>query len=283
MSLANALHRFRKWVYTTPLYTAFQILRLNDLASSVYWRLQLAMSPETITRTVAGYSAQFHIQTPPEYNQFADPTIAGELDTLKEILDALQPDDVFYDIGANVGLHACFAGDIVTDGTVVALEPNPTSATRLRENLALNDVEAIVREYGLDSEHGTATMTLNRQQPGAVGTVATAETDPANTFEIELVPGDSLVVPDGLPAPTVLKVDVDGAELRALRGLETALRGGQCRLVFCEVHPSYLPDFGDTEDELLAFLRDCGFSLSKRTVPRGPDDDVYYLCARKDD
>src|SRR5436189_141391 len=62
-----------------------------------------------------------------------------ELQTLKLILQLLQPGDCFLDIGANVGQYAlAAAGRIGTHGQVVAVEPNPEICSDLLHNVGLN-------------------------------------------------------------------------------------------------------------------------------------------------
>ena len=282
MAVQQALDRVRRAVYHSPLHTLLEVSGLREPVSELYWRLQFALSNNTITRTVGPSTAQFHILTRYEFSRFNDPTLNGEVEVLTEILESLESDDVFYDVGSNVGLHTCFAGKIVTSGEVVSIEPHPKSVQRLRENLELNNITGEVCEYALASEHGTAELELPDDQAGAVGSVEISSVDDGDTVDVDLVPGDDVIGPDGLPAPDVMKIDVDGGEMEVLTGLEDTLRNRSCRLIFCEIHPDALLNYGATEQEVRDMLTELGYSLSDRNISHDSREGAYFVRAQKE-
>ena len=94
------------------------------------------------------------------------------------------------------------------------------------------------------------------------GEVARAESGPVN---IKKKRGDDLI--GDIEPPTIVKIDVEGAEVNVIRGMKKALSSESCRLLYCEVHtgsqggPS-VEDFDGTVDELKELLKDCGFEIS---------------------
>ena len=78
-----------------------------------------------------------------------------------------------------------------------------------------------------------------------------------------------------------MKIDVDGGKLDVLRGLSYTLSGDACRLIFCEVHPGPLSDYGENEQAVLDELRDLGYSLSKRDLSHESRRDEYFIAAQK--
>jgi hypothetical protein len=102
---------------------------------------------------------------------------------------------------------------------------------------------------------------------------------------VEAIPGDRLIERDGLSPPTAMKIDVEGAVLKVIRGLENALRRPECRFVICEVHAgSYgetdetiIGGYGDSPSDLKSTLEDYGFELD--VVQRRNRD--YHLKAHK--
>jgi len=62
---------------------------------------------------------------------------------------------MYYDIGANVGVYTCFAGQHAD--RVVAFEPHEGTATRLRENVDLNDIDVTVYQTAVADYEGTIT------------------------------------------------------------------------------------------------------------------------------
>lgn len=208
-----------------------------DERQRLYLEYQLRQPGRTDTRTVGDTEGRFHVGTFREYRRIR--TLMQETDVLEDALRSTSSDDVFYDVGANVGVYTCFVGQHV--GATIALEPHDPTAERLRENAATNGVDADVYEYALASEPGTATLSHPRDSPDALGTGEFSLVD-ADGFEpttrVEALPGDELIRREGLPSPTIAKIDVEGAELRALDGLASSL--DSCRLLYVEVHRDHV-------------------------------------------
>lgn len=90
-------------------------------------------------------------------------------------------------------------------------------------------------------------------------------------------PGDD-VIAEGGQIPTVLKIDVEGAENDVLAGLQTTLRRADCRLVVIEIHEGFLSLFGAHEDDVINRLEGSGFDVSILTR-RSPEN--YHIIATK--
>lgn len=137
-----------------------------------------------------------------------------ETDVLKAVSESITADDVLYDIGANVGVYTCIAGQHAD--RVVAFEPHDGTATRLRENAELNDIDVTVRQNAVADYEGTASLAHPRRSPQELGTgefsVAPID-DATDVADVTVTQVDMIVQRDGLPRPTVAKIDVEGAEL----------------------------------------------------------------------
>ncbi len=182
---------------------------------------------------------------------------------LDAIEDELQSGDVFWDVGANIGIYSLLAGTNSADVSVVSFEPYPPNAASLRRNLDYNDISATVVEKALGDTRGTIGFDITSEE----GVDGSAAVDSGAESPCEVVPGDSLVHDDGIAPPDVLKIDVEGAELDVLDGLAETLSSGNCRTIYCEVHLSSsdrpsIEDFGGSFDELKRTLRTHGYELS---------------------
>ena len=158
----------------------------------------------------------------------------------------VEPGDVVYDIGANIGLYARFLVRELNAGTVIAFEPWENNRRRFLANARLGGIEARVKllPYAVADFDGEAAFqvddmqstsgTLDAAQPG------TASTGRANIGLSPLVTTvltrtlDSLVA-KGLGPARVLKVDVEGAEELVLRGAQQLLRNHRPHLLI-ELH-----------------------------------------------
>jgi FkbM family methyltransferase len=183
------------------------------------------------TVTVGNASATFRVDTVPEYHRAAN--LMGERAIVADLLDHLEPDDTFWDVGANVGTYACLAADVLSDGTVIAFEPHPVNAERLEENVATNEHDNVrVERAALSATTGTASLTVDGSRPGHGRHRLSSEG--TETIEVSVVRGDKYV--EESPPPNVLKIDVEGNEEDILDGLSTTLAADDCRMVYVECH-----------------------------------------------
>jgi len=213
-------------------------LGLQTVAKRAYWAAMSSwIDPKTVE--VAGTTAWFRVESMAEYETIESAVVA-ERPLLADLLSRLRPDDVFYDVGGNVGTYTCFVASALDDGEVVAFEPYPPNAARCRENAALDDLDVTVLQVVLADESGI--VDLGVQRGGDVGTQEHSidpdyrtprRLDGAVTVETARI--DDLVA-DGLPAPTVVKMDVEGAGDAAIDGMTDALGRSDCRVVYCEPH-----------------------------------------------
>ena len=174
-----------------------------------------------------------------------------EATLVRDMLSEARPDDVLWDVGASIGFHSSFVGQHV--GRTVAFEPVPTSTRMLVENLERNDVDGTVRHHALGDSDGELTLTAADSMRIPEGEELRCRVERGET-----------TVDEGVPAPTMLKVDVEGAEGAVLAGMGEAL--ADCRVAHLEVHRDVGPgpsvaDYGYTVDEVLDRLRDRGFAL----------------------
>lgn len=177
-----------------------------------------------------------------------------------------------YDVGAFEGVVTLFLSRAVGDsGHVVAFEPNPTNAARLRENVAINGLENVeVREIALAKEPGTATLAFNPRE-GGYGTLTPAG-DRERAIEVSVATLDGLVA-GGLAPPSFMKIDVEGLECDVLEGARATLAEHAPRLMI-ELHG--YADRRANAERLLGILSPLGYGIEhvetgRRVTPANVD------------
>jgi len=85
--------------------------------------------------------------------------------------------------------------------------------------------------------------------------------------------GDDFISNNYLTIPNVIKIDVEGAELEVLKGLEDTIKQKKCRAIFCEVHPKYL---NTDVSELINFLTNKGFESKTFDKRRSEYHILFY-------
>lgn len=181
----------------------------------------------------------------------------------------LAPGDVFVDGGAHLGTFALAAAVAVgSTGRVVACEPDPVTAAGLRANVSLNDFTCIsVHETALSDQDGAATFrtigtasgvgSLSRPGGGEAAPAAAAG-HPTAEIAVTTATLDGLLG-DDCGRVRLVKLDVEGSEVHALRGATGVLASGVADFII-EVEPEHLARQGSTVAELEALLTDAGYA-----------------------
>jgi len=273
--LSNILTELRRQLYTGYVRDVIRRTGLNKVFSTPYWRLVYNFSDETKTHTINARSVDFRTDSYGEFQRFRN--LMGERDVIGEVLGCLKSTDVFYDVGANVGMYTCFVASELGADRTIAFEPHKGNADRLVENLRYNGLDVRVVRIALSDAEGTVDLMIASEQISE-GEHAIATSDATQTIEIDANRGDTLIEDRDLPKPTVVKIDVEGAEFEVLEGLRATLQDS-CRLVFCEVHPRKLRNFGSDKRDIHQLLQSSGFEME--IIHRR--DEEYFIKAKKMD
>ncbi|WP_238709242.1 FkbM family methyltransferase [Natronorubrum halophilum] len=257
--LSKLLQNLRSNLYTGAIQESIHKTGLNKHLSEPYWALIYALTDDFQTHTIANQTINFRTETYTEFIRFRD--LGHEQRVIKGLLESLESNDVFYDIGANVGTYTCFGASKLNSNRTISFEPEPQNAARLRDNLAVNDLEAQIIEVALSDVNGTVDFGLTGEETGE-GEHSIATEEDTTTIEVETARGDSIIKQRGLPKPTVVKIDVEGAEMSVLRGLRKTI-SKHVRLIYVEVHSEKLSYYGDTSSEVRMFLEEAGFSIAE--------------------
>jgi FkbM family methyltransferase len=178
----------------------------------------------------------------------------------------LHPGQVFVDVGANIGYFTLLGGQLVgPTGKVVAIEAHPRLAELLRRNVVINGMHHHVTAWHRAAWSKQTTVPFHlrahyaaNSSVGSIGPSGLAELDD----EEEIVEVDAVAVDDllaELPRVDVIKVDVEGAEVQVLTGLDRTLRRNSEITVMFEWSPSQLTAVGDPPLALLELLSEHGF------------------------
>lgn len=158
---------------------------------------------------------------------------------------SVKQEDVFYDIGANVGAYALIAA-AVTQGKarIFAFEPSFSTFSALNRNVILNGYEKAVTclPFALWSDTRLDTFNYRDIQSGAalhsVGEMPFGkgdELEPDARMKIAVFRLDDVIKQLGLPPPSHIKIDVDGGERHVLEGAAETLANPALRSVMIEI------------------------------------------------
>ena len=171
------------------------------------------------------------------------------------------PGAVIIDIGAGIGDHVLvFSQKVGAQGRVVAIEAHPATARCLKLTVNTNHLAntSIVEEAAWDS---TATLTMSDETGHEANAVGTANADivvPARRV-------DDMLAPMNLPRIDLIKMNIEGAEVRALSGMPETLARARAVAVSChDFLATEASDARRTKAQVIRILEDAGFTLSTR-------------------
>lgn len=189
---------------------------------------------------------------------------------IEQLIRNSNPDDVFWDVGACLGIHSFILSQHLPNGNVVSFEPMPTNRGVLMDNKAVNEIENVtVMREALSNESGQVEFDIRESINAGFGrhSISTGEYESVETITVPQEKGDALIK-NGVKRPNIIKIDVEGAGPLVLEGLKEYLAKPSCHTVIIETHepnpvqPSH-EDFGYTREEIIEFIEELGFTVSK--------------------
>jgi FkbM family methyltransferase len=166
---------------------------------------------------------------------------------------AVRTGDVVFEAGANVGAYTMlFAQWAGAAGRVFAFEPDPTAYAGLQQHIALNAVGDRVTPVAAavaDGRDARLRFALG-ESSGVSRLVQPSEALAMKTSDVRAVSIDQFCAEHRL-TPQVIKIDVEGAELAALRGARsTVAAAGPGLHLFVEMHPHLWARLGMSADDV---------------------------------
>lgn len=172
----------------------------------------------------------------------ADSYAAKEPETLDWLDANLRDGDVLYDVGANIGVYSLYAAKRQKKCHVYAFEPAGQNFARLLRNVSLNGLDNVIPcNMPLSDAQGFALFFVSDLEAGSAFHNLGAENAGKRSAGPSLRQGalavsvDALVSDFGLPAPNLIKLDVDGLEDKIVAGAARTLRSSALRGVLVEV------------------------------------------------
>ena len=183
--------------------------------------------------------------------------------TVELFLGVLQPGMTVVDIGAHLGQFTLLAARrIGPSGRVWAFEPHPRTYSYLKRNIDRNALTDRITAFdqAVSDRSASAILQADLLQSDFTSLVHVRDASEAEAVMVITTSLDDIQPPI---YPDVLKIDVEGAELRVLAGLRKTLErsraAGKSPILFIESNADALRRAHAGAQQLRAALQDCGF------------------------
>ena len=239
------------------LITTLQILSKSAPPGSHFSGVLLRFISWQIYKRFTRQSIDFDLLPGLKIRCYADSSSASsviyyglyEYDMMNFLLNYLRDDDIFIDIGANIGVYSLLASSIIKSGEIYALEPIPKNYSRLVENLKLNNITNAMA-YPLAAFSSQRVVTMDLADEDCMASITTKKS--ASSVQVQTNTLDGLFA-SKLNHTILIKLDAEGAELDILRGATN--------LMTSPTPPVWLIDYY-TKD-VAQYLASFGFSFYK--------------------
>jgi FkbM family methyltransferase len=229
-------------------------------AENLALRLSRAYGPELGTRRIrtrAGMTMELCLSDWVDQHLYAIGQY--EADTVSVVSRLLGPGKTAVDVGANVGFFSLLFGQLVGPaGRVIAFEPQPGVIDRLLRNVRLNpDLPITVDNRAVSDRHGSIEFYCGEATHSGVASLR-ARADAMATARVTTVPLDDVFGTH--EAVDFIKIDVEGAECHAIRGMRRIIQTWSPDVVV-EVSDAFLKEMGGSARELCEIMWGHGYRM----------------------
>lgn len=232
--------------------------------------------PEPVTVNVGGVDALFHIKTHNDWLRLKSKKYTEPYDSDIMSIIGAQDSPVVVDVGSAQGGYSIPAALIGAE--VYSIDPDPLSIESIKENLLLNpetEGKVTLIPLALSNERGNAEFYIDNRGEYAPSLVKTVR-GLRDVVNVQMVPFDDLVNEGKVGKPTVMKIDVEGAEGQVIGGMSRTLSGDDCPTdIFLELHKQFSPKFGYSPMEVRSMVEDHGYQLDSYW-PRGGELHCHF-------
>lgn len=172
-------------------------------------------------------------------------------DTLKKLV---KPGDVFLDIGANIGYFSLLVANNVSTAKIISFEPVADLLQKLKENVSINNIKNITVINAAVGE-ASEEKELFLSAPDNLGMSSFHQPDNFSGKKemVKVLTIDEWFKKAGLAKIDIIKLDVEGSELGALKGMKGVLQDLR-PLIIVEINPGTLSMFGLMPKDIFDYI-----------------------------
>lgn len=239
----------------------------NKLKLAAYKVLDMLTLGKGMNRTFQGNT----VRMPTRYYKYFEADY--EKDNIRIINDRVKSGMVIMDIGAHIGLMTAILGKKVgPTGKVFSFEPTPSTFKILQKTVAINNLShATVNPFAVSDKKGTLSFYVSEHDADNSNSLSNSKrTDRTEgTVDVQVVSVDDYIKEHNSGKVDFIKIDVEGAELKLLKGAVQTIRNNYPDMILA-LHPASIRNFGDSLEEIWDLTVELGYipRFEGRTMTR---------------
>jgi FkbM family methyltransferase len=174
---------------------------------------------------------------------------------------SLRPGAIALDIGANIGVHTLrMARAVGEQGKVISCEPMIHLQNKLKANILLNRLESIVEIVG-EAISDVPGETFMSGSPDTFNQ-GTGRMDSEGQTPVRVTTGDKLLADKGIQQLDLIKIDIEGYEMKAIQGLNQSIARYKPRILV-EYDQTYWEKCGSSWNDFKSMMEKYDYSIYK--------------------
>jgi FkbM family methyltransferase len=180
-------------------------------------------------------------------------------------------DDIVIDAGAHIGFYTLkTAKQVGSKGLIVAVEPEERNYSFLRLNVRVNKFNNVIPIKAALSDHeGKGLLFLSEKSCSHSLICATKVGSTTKSTEVSVKTIDGIIEKLQLTRIDILKIDVEGAEFKVLKGAKESLKNGKIFRIVAELHTPFI----QKPERIISFLRKFGYTVTVNNASQ-----YLYAC-----
>jgi FkbM family methyltransferase len=176
-----------------------------------------------------------------------------EFEEMSFLSDYIKKDDLFVDIGANIGVYSILAASM--GAKVIAIEPMPSTYETLKKNVSFNNFDNLVDTFNIAISDKKEKLNFSNDLD-ALNHVLLQNEDYSNSINISACRLDEIL---NERIPKFIKIDVEGFETKVFKSAKQVFANNNLKCVIIELIGGG-KNYGFDEEELHQELLNYGFS-----------------------
>lgn len=197
----------------------------------------------------------------------------------------------FIDIGAHIGYYTLLCASKAKKGKIISFEPFTRNFKILQKNILLNSLTNVeIIEKAVSDKNQSAFLYISNDYNTGDNRIYDSEFFGLNNtkkhINISCIKLDDYLEKSKL-TPDIIKMDIQGGEMKALQGMKNTLISASNLAIFCEFWPKAILATGESPQDFLETLQEYGFKIleinkSKKKLESKSTEQLLYNYTKED-